>query len=118
MGKLSEKYKFLKNQDGEKLYIFKSGNFYMFLNDDAEYISKKYNLKITSFGNDIKCGFPVSAKNKYDQLLKNENILIVSEESISDKVDGIVKILNNIDLDKITPKDAINILYELKEACK
>lgn len=114
MGKLSEKYNFLKNKDKDTKYIFKSGMFYIFLNEDAQYISNKYNLKLTSFGNDIKCGFPINAKDKYLSLFKNEDFIIIAENEIIDQTNNFIKILNKVDLDNISPKEAINILYELK----
>lgn len=89
-------------------------NMIFFINDDAKYISEKYDLKITSFGNDTKCGFPVKSKDKYLKLLKEENIEIVDLMSENDHIKKIIKILNKIDLDNITPKEAINVLYELK----
>jgi len=114
MGKISEKYKFLKNKDKKKKYIFKSGIFYIFLNEDAKYISEKYNLKLTSFGNDVKCGFPISAKDKYLSFLKNENISMIDKTKAEDLDNNFIKILNKVDLDNITPKEAIDVLYELK----
>lgn len=94
--------------------IYKSGIFYIFLNEDAKYISEKYHLKLTSFGNDVKCGFPISAKDKYLSFLKNENISIIDKTKATDLDNNFIKILNKVDLDNITPKEAIDVLYELK----
>lgn len=114
MGRLIDQYYFLKEQNNKKRYVFKSGLFYIFLNDDAKYVSEKYNLKLTSFGNEVKVGFPVSAKEKYMLMFKNENIEIVSNDTIQSESNKIIKILNNIDLDNISPKEAIDVLYKLK----
>ena len=114
MGRLIDQYYFLKEQNNKKRYVFRSGLFYILLNDDAKYISKKYNLKLTSFGNEVKVGFPVSAKEKYMLMFKNENIEIVSNDTIQSESNKIIKILNNIDLDNISPKEAIDVLYKLK----
>ena len=40
MSKLIEKYNELKEKDKDKLYLFKSGKFYIFLCDDADYINE------------------------------------------------------------------------------
>lgn len=114
MGRLIDQYYFFKEQNNKKRYVFKSGLFYIFLNDDAKYVSEKYNLKLTSFGNEVKVGFPVSAKEKYMLMFKNENIEIVSNDTIQSESNKIIKILNNIDLDNISPKEAIDVLYKLK----
>lgn len=55
--KLYEKYKLLKESNETKRYLFKLGNFYIYLSGDVSYISSVTTLKITKFGNTIKCGF-------------------------------------------------------------
>lgn len=114
MGKISEKYKFLKNQNNGRRYLFKRGIFYIFLNEDAEYMSEKLNLKLTTFGHDIKCGFPVNSKERYLSLLTDDDVQVIDSVSKSDKIEKIIKIINKIDLDNITPKQAITVLYNLK----
>ena len=47
-------------------------------------------------------------------MFKNENIEIVSNDTIQSESNKIIKILNNIDLDNISPKEAIDVLYKLK----
>ena len=42
-------YKKLKKDDSSLLYLFKCGSFYIFLGDDAEYISKITTLKKVKF---------------------------------------------------------------------
>lgn len=39
MSILYDKYLILKQKDKEKLYLFKNGNFYIFLDDDCDYIN-------------------------------------------------------------------------------
>lgn len=61
MEKLIDIYHNKKLKDSNKIYMFKVGVFYCFLDEDARYISKKYNFKLTSFGNTVKCGFPIKS---------------------------------------------------------
>ena len=74
MSKLYECYLDLKanevNSDNT-LYIFKSGIFFIFLDNDAQIAAKLLNLKITFLTEDvIKCGFPINALKKYTNILK------------------------------------------------
>ena len=69
--KLLDKYNLLKESNNSKVFLFKSGNFYIFLSEDAKYISNITTLKLTSFGNTIKCGFPVQSLDKYLLVFKN-----------------------------------------------
>ena len=48
--KLYDKYKYLKKIDSNKNYLFKSGNFYIFLDEDAKVISSVTTLKLTMLG--------------------------------------------------------------------
>ena len=45
MSKLYKKYMSLKINDSSKVYLFKSGIFYIFLDDDARTMSPILNLK-------------------------------------------------------------------------
>ncbi len=74
MSKLYECYLDLKANEANSdntLYIFKSGIFFIFLDNDAQIASKLLNLKITFLTEDvIKCGFPINALKKYTNILK------------------------------------------------
>ena len=65
MGKLLGLYHDCKNKDDTKYYLFKSGLFYYFLEEDARYFSDKYGFKLTGFGDSVKCGFPIKSLEKY-----------------------------------------------------
>ena len=57
MSKLFDVYKRLKKEDSETLYLFKSGIFYIFLDEDAKTINKFYNfifIFIKNFSNHFK----------------------------------------------------------------
>ncbi len=70
MSKLYEKYKSLKSENASKLYLFKSGIFYIFLDDDAIKMSNLLNLKLTKLNETVlKCGFPVKNLDKYLHLI-------------------------------------------------
>lgn len=108
--KLYDKYKELKEQNKDKLYLFKNGNFYIFIGEDADYINEYVVLKKKNFTKDIqKCGFPVNSKDAYLKVFQNHGLNIEIIENINEK-----NKLENIDLDTITPIQALNILYELK----
>lgn len=91
MSKLVDCYKNLKSNDSSYLYLFKSGVFYIFLDEDAKIISNLLHLKLTNLNSEIqKCGFPANSLEKYLALLK----LIPYE----------VKIIDNTDSVSYTPK--------------
>lgn len=74
MSKLYQKYIALKVQNSEQLYLFKSGIFYIFLDEDAKLMSPLLNLKLTNLNSIIvKCGFPTSQLDKYISLISNAN---------------------------------------------
>ena len=55
-----------KAKDQEKMYLFRCGNFYIFLADDADFINNYVVLKRTKFTKDVmKCGFPIGSKDEY-----------------------------------------------------
>lgn len=57
MSKLYERYLELKKQDSSILYLFKSGIFYIFLDEDAKKMSYILNLKLSNLNESIlKCG--------------------------------------------------------------
>lgn len=109
----------LKNTNSSTLYLFKSGAFYIFLEDDAITINKYINLKLTSFGNNyIKCGFPVNSYDKYMNIFKRLNLNIdeVNFNEVTEyDTNYILNKLKSIDMNRLTPLDAFNIIKELKE---
>lgn len=77
-------------------------------------ISQKYNFKLTAFGKSVKCGFPVKSLEKYLYIFSKEDIEVVIDSSENNNL-KIVSILENIDLNEITPQKAYLILSEMKE---
>ena len=76
-----DRYQRLKEKDESKKYLFKSGNFYIFLDDDTREISEVTVLKLTSFGNGVKCGFPINSLEKYSGIFKNIDFNVVIFEN-------------------------------------
>lgn len=96
--------------------IFISGNFYIFLCEDAKRISDITMLKCSNFAKDvIKCGFPYKSLDKYLNLFKNLNINVKVIENDIDNKEVIINRIKNIDIDNTSPIKALNILSELKE---
>ena len=117
MSKMYNKYLELKKENSEKMYLFKCGNFYIFLADDCDRINEFIVLKKTKFSNEcMKCGFPISVLDDYLRVFRNQNLPIEMVDDISDnKVDDkITKMIDDIDIDNITPKEALIFLLKLK----
>ena len=73
--KIYDKYLELKNLNKNKLYLFKSGNFYIFLADDADKINEYMVLKKTPYNKEImKCGFPVNSVDSYMKVFNNHKL--------------------------------------------
>ncbi len=121
MSKIYNEYLKLKEQNPDKLYLFKSGKFYIFVGNDCDTINNYVVLKKTNFSNESqKCGFPENVLNDYLRVFNNHklNIEIVKEISSSgyNKLnDKIIKYLKNIDINQITPVEAFKHLTKLKE---
>ena len=120
MSKLIKQYEELKKRDSNKVYIFPVGIFYNILNEDARLVSNAIGLKLTNLSPEIiKCGFPISQKEKYSLLLKNNNITFefVSPTSSDQKTSylNIIKKIQNIDLNNTTCKEAFDILYNIQQ---
>lgn len=95
--KLYDKYKILKNEDDSKKYLFKSGNFYIFLDNDAKEISNYTPLKLTNFTETVKCGFPITSLKKYLEIFKKIGIDVIVIERHKDIIDEIKEQnLNNL----------------------
>jgi len=116
-----EKYLELKKENSDKLYLFKIGLFYDFIDEVAIKISKITTLKLINHSKDIlKCGFPENSLDKYMDIFNNIgiNVVIVNDNNLEKENNDLEKYLNkikNIDINNITPVDSMKILCELKE---
>lgn len=129
MSKLFEIYKNLKQNDNETLYLFKSGIFYIFLDNDAKIINKTFGLKLTNLNDKIvKCGFPSNSLQKYIGLLGSTNYkikIIDNSSNTSFKVKYFTMNNNNIDLlktisnvneENLSVKDAYEFITNIKHS--
>ena len=70
-------YKNLKSQEPNLIYLFKTGIFYLFLDNDAKTVAPILNLKLTNLNQStLKCGFPCSSYDKYSVLFKMHDLKI------------------------------------------
>ena len=119
MGKLYEEYLKLKEENKEKLYLFKCGKFYIFLADDYDTINEYVVLKKVLFSKNIyKCGFPSNVLDNYLRVFNNHKLNVEIIENIEKKEIDLEKYLKNIDINQITPLEALLKLKEMKEKIK
>ena len=122
MSKIYNEYLRLKEIDSNKLYLFKSGNFYIFVGEDCDFINNYIVLKKTKFSNETeKCGFPINSLEQYLRVFSNHKFYIEIIENIpikNDKNENVTDIINKIDINNITPVEALIILNRIKELIK
>lgn len=117
MSKIYDEYLKLKEKDKNKLYLFKCGNFYIFLAEDCELINEYVVLKKVPFSKEInKCGFPLNSLENYLRVFKNHKLDIEVINEIKEK--DINEIIEQINVDSMTPLEALMKLKELKEIIK
>ena len=126
MSKLFEKYLELKRSNKSRVYLIKSGIFYIALQEDAKTISELFDFKITNLNDEVvKCGFPEKKLQYYSELLTQNNVDFEvvdlkygKIENFSDyinnsKVKNIISTLTEIDINNVSFKEAFNILEKL-----
>ena len=112
-----QKYLQLKKEDANKLYLFKSGKFYIFVGEDCDTINDYVVLKKVKFSSEsYKCGFPADVLDNYMRVFKNHNLDVEVIDSLKTNIDDSIKEkIINLDIDSITPLQALNILKDVKE---
>ena len=126
MSKLFEIYKNLKQNDNETLYLFKSGIFYIFLDNDAKIINKILDLKLTNLNDKIvKCGFPSNSLKKYLKLLSmtkykikiidttNTTSYTISDYDLNNGIKELLLKISNINTENIS--EAYSLLNSFKD---
>lgn len=104
MSKLYQEYLKLKEQNPNKMYLFRCGKFYIFLDKDCDQINDYVVLKKVLFLENIyKCGFPSNTLENYLRVFSNHKLNIEVIEEISEKKIDIIPYLQEIDIDNITP---------------
>lgn len=127
MSKLYKSYEKLKEKEPEKMYIMKSGMFYICLDEDAKKLSEIFGFKITKLNeNVIKSGFPTTRLSYYiEQLAKRKIPFEIVDNDYSkienyedymnnNKIKNIVKTIKDIDLDNISFRESYEILTNIK----
>ena len=126
MSKLLNNYYNLKNQDNETLYLFKNGAFYIALEDDAKFLSKEFELKLTNLNKDtVKCGFPCTSFDKYYMKLQflNKEFKIIEKDTIANvavyfenkKIRTLLNEIILVDTDNLSVVEAYSFIESLKE---
>ena len=127
MSKLVSLYNSLKQDNPSTMYLFKSGMFYIFLDEDAKKINQVFDLKLTNFTpNVLKCGFPINSLEKYLNLLKNMNYdikIIDTAENVSynvkdytanNKTLDLLKTISKVDIDTLSIREAYAFIEDIK----
>ena len=71
---MKNKYDLYKIKFKNFIILFKCGNFYISINDDAFIMHNIFNHKIINTGKFFKTGFPISSLNKIQIELTNKHI--------------------------------------------
>ena len=127
MSKLFTMYQNLKSENSSDLYLFKSGMFYIFLDNDARKIKELLGLKLTNLNSSVqKCGFPQNSLNKYLKLLNYLPYSIkiidgssmtkynVSEYILDQNCFNILSKLSSVDINSLSVKEAFDFISNLK----
>lgn len=127
MSKLYKKFISLKIENPNKVYLFKVGIFYIFIDDDARLMSTILNLKLTKLNSVIpKCGFPISSSKKYFDMLKKYNYDICIIEDINlyntipsyqnnENIKKVISKLSSVNIDNLSISETYELLYDLQK---
>ena len=131
MSKLYERYNYLKRTEanGEHtLYLFKSGIFFIFLQEDAKIASNLFHLKITPLNSEvIKCGFPINSFEKYKSQLDNcgyqfkiidtsENASFsITDYSMDENISDLLRQIKNVNPENLSIREAYEFIDEIKK---
>lgn len=128
MSKLYNIYLQEKSKCKDNILLFKSGIFYIAIDEDALKLSSLFHLKLTNLNDSIKkCGFPCSSSEKYFHLLNILNIstkivdlITNTTSSINDVNDiknfkTILEKIKNVDIDSLSISDSYKFIEELKK---
>lgn len=126
MSKMYKRYLELKKENNSKIYLFKSGIFYLFLDDDAKLMSNVLNLRLTNLNETIlKCGFPVNNLNKYINLIKSLGYDVNIIDNLADKpvptknyllnssMEALINTLTSINPNELSIKEAYSLIDNL-----
>lgn len=135
MSKIYKKYQELKSKSGydsNTFYLFKSGLFFIFIDNDAKVMSNCLNLKLSNLNETIvKCGFPATSLQKYLNLLKGtpykieivsleNNSILTSNNYISNEdLKVIIHEILQTNIDNLSISEAYEFLSDIQQKlCK
>lgn len=123
MSKLYNSYLSMKKLDKDTILLFKSGIFYVLLDNDARLVSSILNLKLTQLNSEVvKCGFPINSLDKYLNLLISYklNVKIIDinsnisyrphEFTYENNTDSLLTELSTLNVNDLSIKDAYSKL--------
>ena len=113
----------MKKLDKDTILLFKSGIFYVLLDNDARLVSSILNLKLTHLNSEVvKCGFPINSLDKYLNLLISYklNVKIIDinsnisyrphEFTYENNTDSLLTELSTLNVNDLSIKDAYSKL--------
>lgn len=134
MSRLYDTYSLMKKTDenaDNTLYLFKSGIFYIFLDNDARIASSLLNLKLAYLTETIvKCGFPINSLEKYKILLKNtpykirivdtsQNISYsIADYSTDSSIKELLSEIASVNPDELSISEAYAFIEKINKASK
>lgn len=131
MSKLIKIYESLKEKDNETMYLFKSGIFYIFLDEDAKKMSENLGFKITNLNQEhIKCGFPSNSFDKYMSKIEalehkvqivnpNDNIPYkIKSFSSNLEVQNLLNEITSVNVEELSIREAYSFIDKIKEESK
>ena len=123
MSKQYNSYLSMKKLDKDTILLFKSGIFYVLLDNDARLVSSILNLKLTHLNSEVvKCGFPINSLDKYLNLLISYklNVKIIDinsntsyrphEFTNENNTDSLLTELSTLNVNDLSIKDAYSKL--------
>lgn len=131
MSKLYNTYVELKKRNSNSIYLFKSGIFFIALDEDAKKLSNLFNFKLSNFTPSVtKCGFPCSSLEKYIKMFNacNLTIKVIEPEGntlyyLKDYTQNlhITEFLNSIrtiDINNLSIQGAYDLLEQLQKTAQ
>ena len=128
MSKLHDAYLQLKKQDTSTIYLFKSGIFFIALDEDAHKLANMFDLKIGKLNNTVeKAGFPCNSYDKYSKLFKAHGLsvklvnfddsksLSFTDYSTSQDFADVLDLINKVDPNNLSITEAYSFIEVLKD---
>lgn len=129
MSKLYNIYENLKKKNENTIYLFKSGIFYIALDNDAKKLSNLFNFKLSNLNDSIlKCGFPSNSLDKYLGLFKIHNLPVeiiedntiysLKEYTQNSNLQDIITYIKKADIESFSISEAYSFIEKLQELAK